>query len=100
MAKLAHGQRASLEAAVVAVHEQHDFLAACDSEPPRDLGLKLLLCLLVRLDDDGDTSHAIRSHCDFIRYGRKATELSGGAELELQWGRALRRGAFLDQHVP
>ena len=100
MAQLAHRQRGTLEAAVVAVHEQHDFLAARDSEPPRNLGLQLLLRLFVRLDDGGYTSYAIRSDNDFIRYGRKATELRGRPELELQWIDALRRGAFLDQHVP
>ena len=42
---------ALLEAAVVAVHEQHDFLAARDGEPPRNLGLQLPLRLGVRLDD-------------------------------------------------
>ena len=100
MAQLAHRQRGTLEAGVVAVHEQHDFLAARDSEPPRNLGLQLLLRLFVRLDDGGYTSYAIRSDNDFIRYGRKATELRGRPELELQWIDALRRGAFLDQHVP
>jgi hypothetical protein len=71
MAQLAHRQRGTLEAGVVPVHEQHDFLAVRDSEPPRNLGLQLLLRLFVRLDDGGYTSYAIRSDNDFIRYGGK-----------------------------
>src|SRR5208282_4584603 len=100
MAHLANRQRVTLEGAVVAVHVQYDFLAARDSEPPRNLGLQLPLRLFVRLDDSGYTPYAIRSDSDFIRYGRKATELCRQPKLELQWIDALRRGAFPDQHVP
>src|SRR5271166_92893 len=100
MAHLAHRQRGSHKADVVAVHEQHDFLAARDSKPPPNLGLQLLFRLFVRLDDAGYTSYAIRSDSDFIRYGRKATELRGRPELELQRSDALRRGAFANQLVP
>ena len=82
------------------MHEQHDFLAVRDGEPPRNLGLQLLLRLCVRLDDGGYTSYAIRSDSDFVRYGRKATQLRGRPELELQWIDAFRRGTFLDEDVP
>ena len=84
MAQLTHRQRGTLETAVVPVHEQHDFLAARDREPPGDLGLQLLLRLFVRLHDGGYTSYAIRTDSDFIRYGREATEFRGRPELELQ----------------
>src|SRR4029434_896986 len=100
MAQLAHRQRSTLEADVVPVHEQHDFLAVRDGESPRNLDLQLLLRLFVRLDNGGYTSYAIRSDNDFIGDGRKATELRGQSEAELQWIDALRPGAFLNQLVP
>ena len=81
MAQLAHRQRGTLEAAVVAVHEQHDFLALRDREPPRNLGLQLLFRLFERLDDARYTPDAIGSDNDLVRYGRKATELRGRPSL-------------------
>src|SRR5689334_20181311 len=100
MAQLAHRQGCTREATAVPVHEQHDFLAASDSEPSRNLGLQLLLRLFVCLDDCGGTSYAIRSDRDFIRHGRKATKLRGRPELEPQRINAFGRGAFLNQLVP
>ena len=73
MTQFAHRQRGTFETGVVAVHEQHDFLAARVSEPPPNLGLQLLLCGFVRLENGGYTSYAIRSYSDFVRDGRKAT---------------------------
>ena len=75
MAELAHRQRGILEARMVAVHEQHDFLAARECESPLDIGLQLLLRLFIGIDYRTRASDPVRKYGDFIGYGWKATEI-------------------------
>ena len=79
MAQFSHGQRGTLEADAIAVHEQHDFLAACDGEAPRYLALQTLFRLrraLRRLQGHAACRRGLRER---VRYRGKATELRASA---------------------
>src|SRR5262249_5080338 len=94
--ELAHRHRGVLESVVVAMDEKDDLLAARVDQSSLDLRLELPLRIFMRVDDRLLPRKTFRNNREFVRDARKAPELPGRTERQLEPS-ASHGGALLDE---